>query len=131
MNKLFMLSQINLLDELPHHQLEEINEMTSSSPIKKGTMILSPNHEMRSLYFLKKGQVRLYKLSPSGKEFTVDILGQGNIFGETSSFSLSEDHIYAQTMVDSYICTLSKVRFEELLRKRSDLSLKLISILSK
>ncbi|WP_010175783.1 hypothetical protein [Bacillus coahuilensis] len=56
MNKLFMLSQINLLDELPHHQLEEINEMTSSSPIKKGTMILSPNHEMRSLYFLKKGK---------------------------------------------------------------------------
>jgi CRP-like cAMP-binding protein len=130
MDKLMLLSQINLLDELPEEELKKIDEVTVTAPIKKGTIILSPTQHMRSLFFLKKGQVRLYRISSTGKEFTVDLLSEGNIFGETSSFSLTEYNIYAETMVDSLVCTLTKERFEELLRQNPDISLKLITILT-
>lgn len=125
-----LLSHINLLDELPEEELKKIDEVTVTAPIKKGTIILSPTQHMRSLFFLKKGQVRLYRISSTGKEFTVDLLSEGNIFGETSSFSLTEYNIYAETMIDSLVCTLTKDRFEELLRQNPDISLKLITILT-
>lgn len=130
MDKLKLLSQINLLDELPEEELKKFSEVTLTSPIKKGTIILSPTQQMRSLFFLKKGQVRLFKISSTGKEFTVDLLSEGNVFGETSSFSLTESNIYAETMVDSFICTLTKERFEEFLRRYPDVALKLITILT-
>lgn len=130
MDKLRLLSQINLLDELPEEELKKLGEATLTALIKKGTIILSPSQQMRSLFFLKKGQVRLFKLSSTGKEFTVDLLSEGNVFGETSSFTLTESNIYAETMVDSFICTITKERFEEFLRQNPDISLKLITILT-
>ncbi|WP_394141716.1 Crp/Fnr family transcriptional regulator [Cytobacillus oceanisediminis] len=130
MDKLMLLSQINLLDELPEEEFKKLGEVTLTAPIKKGTIILSPTQQMRSFFFLKKGQVRLYKVSSTGKEFTVDLLSEGNVFGETSSFSLTESEIYAETMVDSFVCTLTKDRFEDFIRQNPDIAINLITILT-
>lgn len=79
---------------------------------------------------LKKGTVRLYRSNEQGKEFTVNLLGGGNIFGETSSFSLNDDQIYAEAMSDVYLCLISKVEFEKLIEKKPKLAVKFIEILS-
>lgn len=130
MNKLFMLSQINLLDELPMEEIEAIDKMTDVKPIKKGTIIFGPEHPWEALFLLKKGRVRLYRLSSAGKQFTVDILGDGNVFGETASFSFTGDDVYAEALEETYLCVLSKSRFEALVKAQPELSLKFISILS-
>lgn len=130
MDKLMLLSQINIFDELPKEELKKLDQVTLTAPIKKGTIILSPTQQMRSLFFLKKGQVRLYKVSSTGKEFTVDLLSEGNVFGETSSFSLTESEIYAETMVDSFVCTLTKDQFEDFIRQNPAIAINLITILT-
>ncbi|WP_346775296.1 cyclic nucleotide-binding domain-containing protein [Bacillus sp. RO2] len=112
-DKLFLLSQISLLDELPMDDLKVIDEMSEMKPVKKGTIILSPEKHMEALFLLKKGQVRLYRLNSKGKQFTVDILVDGNIFGETSTMSLTDDQVYAEAMTDTYLCILGKEEFEE------------------
>ena len=61
MDKLTLLSHINLLDELPIDELKTIDHMSTMKPVKKGSLILSPNRSMDTLFFLKKGQVRLYR----------------------------------------------------------------------
>ncbi|MCM3032578.1 MULTISPECIES: Crp/Fnr family transcriptional regulator [Bacillaceae] len=130
MDKLMLLSQINIFDELPKEELKKLDQVTLTAPIKKGTIILSPTQQLRSLFFLKKGQVRLYKVSSNGKEFTVDLLSEGNVFGETSSFSLTESEIYAETMVDSFVCTLTKDQFEDFIRQNPAIAINLITILT-
>jgi CRP-like cAMP-binding protein len=130
MDKLMLLSQINIFDELPKEELKKLDQVTLTAPIKKGTIILSPTQQLRSLFFLKKGQVRLYKVSSTGKEFTVDLLSEGNVFGETSSFPLTESEIYAETMVDSFVCTLTKDQFEDFIRQNPDIAINLITILT-
>lgn len=130
MDKLMLLSQINLLDELPMEELEVIDKMSEMKPVKKGTIILSPTKPIKALFFLKKGQCRLYRSNEQGKQFTVDILVGGNIFGETSSFSLTDDHVYVEAMTDSYLCILGKQEFESFIEKNPKLALKFISILS-
>jgi CRP-like cAMP-binding protein len=130
MDKLMLLSQINLLEELPMEELEALNEMSEMIPVKKGTIITSPSQPIAALFFLKKGQIRLYRINEDEKQFTVDILVDGNIFGETSSFSLTDDQIYAEAMVDTYVCILSKEKFEAFIEKNPKIALKLIDILS-
>lgn len=130
MDKLFLLSQISLLDELPMEELQIIDEMSEMKPLKKGSLIFSPGKPIEALFLLKKGQVRLYKINQSGKQFTVDILVDGNIFGETSTLSLTDDDTYAEAMTDTYLCMISKSEFETFIEKNPKIAIKLINILS-
>ncbi len=130
MDKLLYLSQINLLEELPMEELEVIDKISDMKPVDKGTTILSPHNTNRALYFLKKGNVRLYRSNENGKQFTVDILGDGNIFGETSSFSLSDDQVFAEAMTDVYLCVIGIDEFEKLIEQNPRMAVKFIEILS-
>lgn len=128
--KLFLLSQINLFDELPMEELMLIDEMSEMKPIKKGTIILDPTSPIPALFLLKKGQVRLYRINSEGKQFTVDILVDGNIFGETSSISLTDDQFYVEAMTDTHLCILGKEDFEKFIEQNPKIALKFINILS-
>lgn len=130
MDKLTLLSHINLFEELPMEDMKLIDDNSTMTPVKKGTQILIPEQPLDVLFFLKKGQVRLYRMTPHGKQFTTDILVDGNVFGETESFMLTDQQTYAEAMTDCYLCTMDKEKFEAFIRATPDVSLKLIQILS-
>jgi len=130
MDKLILLSHINLFDELPMEDMKLIDDNSTMTPVKKGTQILIPEQPLDVLFFLKQGQVRLYRMTPQGKQFTTDILVDGNVFGETESFMLTDQQTYAEAMTDCYLCTMDKEKFESFVRATPDVSLKLIQILS-
>lgn len=130
MDKLTLLSEINLFNELPYEDLQVIDRISHMAPVPKGAVLLSPRQPVSSLFFLKEGQVRLYQLSEEGKELTVDVLVKGNMFGETSSFSLTSGNIYAETMTDSKVCTMRTREFEDFIEQNPKVALKFIRILS-
>lgn len=51
MDKLLLLSQISLLEELPMDDLKAIEELSEMKPVKKGTIILSPDKPIEALFF--------------------------------------------------------------------------------
>ncbi|MBH0320533.1 Crp/Fnr family transcriptional regulator [Bacillus cereus] len=130
MDKLLLLSQISLLEELPMDDLKTVEELSEMKPVKKGTIILSPDKPIEALFFLKKGQVRLFRMNHHGKQFTVDILTSGNIFGETSTLSLTNDQVYAEAMTDTYLCIIARNDFEGFIERNPKIALKFINILS-
>lgn len=130
MNKLWYLSQIHLLDMLPMEDLMEIDRMASMSSIRKHTLIQSPESFREGIYFIKQGALRLYKITPEGKQFTLGILGKGNVFGEIDSFSLGTRDIFIETIEDTLLCSLDKEQFERFLADRPQFILKLLKVLS-
>lgn len=130
MDKLLLLSQISLLEEIPMDDLKAIDELSEMKPVKKGTIILSPDKPIEALFFLKEGQVRLFRMNHHGKQFTVDVLTSGNIFGETSTLSLTDDQIYAEAMTDTYLCIIGRTDFEGFIERNPKIALKFINILS-
>lgn len=130
MDKLWYLSQINIMEELPEADLQEIARIAPMNRTPKRTILFTPDTPPQGLYLLKKGKVRLYKLNPGGKQFTLAILGDGNIFGEVEAFSTGSSNIYAETLEDTLICLLSRADFESLVQERPQLALKMIRVLS-
>lgn len=130
MNKLWHLAQINLFDELPMEDLQMIDAMAPMSTIHKGTLICSPDTRIRTLYFLKNGRVRLYKMNEDGKQLTVGLLGKGALFGETDTFSTGTGSVYIEAIDDALVCVLSKQDFEMLLTQKPQIALKLVSLLT-
>lgn len=130
MDKITLISHINLFDELPMKEIQVIDNMSTMQPVKKGTVIISPIKPIKALFLLKKGQVRLYRVNAQGKQFTTDILVDGNLFGETTSFSITDNEMYVEAMTDTYLCTMAKDEFETFIEKNPQIALKLINILS-
>jgi CRP-like cAMP-binding protein len=131
MNKLWYLSKISLFEALNMEELQEIDRMTPMTKIKKGELIQSPSTFREGLYLLKEGKLKLYKINSEGKQFTVSILGSGNVFGEIDSFSLGTRDTYIETMDDTFLCTLGKEQFEQFLIERPRLTVRIMKELSK
>jgi CRP-like cAMP-binding protein len=130
MNKLFYLSQISLFEALSIEELEEIAVMTPMTTIERNTIIQTPDTFREGLYMLKEGKLKLYKINPDGKKFIVSILGSGNVFGETDSFSLGTKDSFIETMNETILCTLGKEQFEKFLAERPHLAVKIMKELS-
>ncbi|WP_127493686.1 Crp/Fnr family transcriptional regulator [Paenibacillus glycanilyticus] len=134
LDKRYYLSQMSIFDVLTPDDLDEldhISPMTHFNTVPKGTIIQKPDTAQDGLYFIKEGKVRLYRITPEGKQFTVVILGKGNIFGEIETFSFGTNGYYIETMDETLICSVSKQNFEGFLAERPLLAMKMLTELSK
>ncbi|PPQ49222.1 cAMP-binding protein [Paenibacillus peoriae] len=130
MNSIQYLSQFNLLHSLSLEDLIEMDQMTSITTIPKKTFIQTPETFSEGLYFVKKGKVRLYKLNADGKQFTLDILSEGNVFGEMDMISLGTREMYIETIEECDICRVDKDRFEHFLIEHPRFMMNMIKVLS-
>lgn len=130
MNKLSYLSQVCLFEALPVADLMEIDRMAPMNRIRKNTLLQTPETFQEGLYIIKEGKLRLYKINQDGKQFTVGIIGKGNVFGEMDSFSLGTRDLFIETLEETLLCSLSKGEFERFLIQRPDLMLKVLRVLS-
>ncbi len=111
-DKIWYLKKIDLFKDLPQEEMERIEQTTRMERVCRKGHVFFPG-EGRSIYFLKSGRVRLYRVLKDGKEWTVDYLEPGDTFGE-----LVDDHTHntaAQAVEESYICVMERKDFERLL----------------
>lgn len=130
MDKIEYLSQFNLLQSLSREDLIVMDELTSITTFPKNTFIQTPETFIEKLYFLKKGKIRLYRLNSEGKQFTLDILGEGNVFGEMNGISLGTREVFIETIEESDICMMDKERFENYLLDHPHFMMNMINALS-
>ncbi|WP_394138943.1 Crp/Fnr family transcriptional regulator [Cytobacillus oceanisediminis] len=130
MDKIKYLSRIQLFGDLALEELKKYEPVTPIKVMKKGTIISSPHMNQKILYLIKSGKVRLYRLTESGKEFTVDILETGHVFGEIGTFTTGSENLYAETWEDSVICRIDRVQFEKIICENPSIALKLLEIIS-
>lgn len=130
MDNIQYLSQFNLLNSLSMEDLIEMEQLTLITTFPKNTFIQTPETFSEGLYFVKKGKLRLYKVNAQGKQFTSDILNEGNVFGEMDIISFGTRENYIETIEESHICLMNKERFENFLIQRPRFMMTLLKVLS-
>lgn len=51
---------------------------------QRGQVLYTPKELSEALFMLKKGRVRIYRVGPDRREFTLTMVGAGTVFGEMS-----------------------------------------------
>lgn len=69
-------------------------------------------------------------MNSDGKQFTSDILSEGNVFGEMDVISFGTRDHYIEAMEECHICTIDPVRFEEFVATRPRFLMSLMQVLS-
>jgi len=130
-NTLAYLGQIPLFEGLPPEQLEDLAMIMTDQIFGKGEMIFSEGEEADGFYVAFKGRVKVYKLSPEGKEQILHILGPGEPFGEVPVFTGQRFPAHAEAMEESRVLFFPKEAFVDLVRRNPSLALNMLGVLSK
>ncbi|MEW6052585.1 MAG: Crp/Fnr family transcriptional regulator [Nitrospirota bacterium] len=109
---------------------EELSLLLASASLKKvgkGTQIFSEGIEATAFFIIASGKVKIYKLSPDGKEYTLHIHGPGDLVAEAAIFDAMVYPASCITMEESVLVRISREGFLDLIRNHPELALKMMS----
>lgn len=124
-SKLWYLENFNLFEGLAEDKMMELEKITSMQETSKNDPIYFAQEPSNSIFFLKKGRVKLSRISPDGKEMIIALVNPGEVFGELSILDIAERNDFATALDESLICAISKDDFKSFVEKNPELNLKI------
>src|SRR5690625_4785959 len=100
------VSLVPIFNHLEEDQMNEIMQAVQGISYKKGEIIYHAGDESDSLYIVNRGQIKIYRLSESGKEQIVRILNPGDFTGELALFQQSVHESYAEARSEEHTSEL-------------------------
>jgi CRP/FNR family cyclic AMP-dependent transcriptional regulator len=128
--KLRLLSMVDILEPLSREEIEELSILVPDTHFQRAQILYTPQERSEVLFMLKKGRVRIYRVSPEGREFTLAVLGAGTVFGAMSLTAQRLENAYAEAMESVVVCKMKRHDLERLVMDKPQVGLKVISVLS-
>ncbi len=128
-SKLWFLENFNLFEGLSEDEMKELEKITSMNETNKNEPIYFAQEPSNSIFFLKKGRVKLTRVSDDGKEMIIGLVNPGEVFGEMSILDMDERNDFATAMDNCLVCAISKDDFKLFLEKNPALNLKISKLI--
>jgi CRP/FNR family transcriptional regulator len=125
-----VLKTAQLFAELDEDALREISAAATESKASTGELIFNEGDPAHSFYIVASGKVKVYKLSPDGKEQILMIAQPGDTFAEAAMFAGGEFPASAEAMEPTELVVISRAKFSAVLQHRPDLAMNLIARLA-
>ncbi len=124
-------SVVKFLDEAKGESaLEALSEDRKSRKYPKKTMIFLEGDYPNSLYFLRSGKIKTFKMNEDGKEFITGLFKPGEFIGYTAILENSNYPDSGMVMEDSEVLTIPRTDFLALLNNNRDVANRFIKMLS-
>jgi CRP/FNR family cyclic AMP-dependent transcriptional regulator len=85
-NKVWYLRQNRLFAQAGEEAVENCAHLFKTTLFPKRALIFDQGDPTRLVYLIKRGRVRISRLTADGKEVTVAVLSAGDLFGEETMF---------------------------------------------
>ncbi|MBK7325469.1 Transcriptional regulator, Crp/Fnr family [Candidatus Propionivibrio aalborgensis] len=125
-----LLSRVPLFNDLEADEVARIARGTREINALRGDILFHKGDSPTGFYLIVYGQVKLAFTSSQGGEKVVDILNQGQTFGEAVMFMDKPCMVYAQALSDSQLLHISKNAIIDELERDPKLGRKMIAGLS-
>src|ERR687897_659770 len=128
-----LLSKVDIFESLPEEEVREILrdllQRNAEINLGAGEVFYTPRQPDGKLFILTKGRVRLYKLEGS-REFTLEVIDAGTVFGEVAFTPHALRESYAEAMEPSVVFTMERAEVERLILQKPKVGIRIISLLS-
>jgi len=108
-----MLAGIPIFAKLSPEHLKALEEIAQEIFLAKGAQLFAPGDPSRGFYVVREGTVRVYGMSPHGKEITQEIAAPGSAFALASQFA-GTYHCFAEALKDSRLFLIKRQGFLDL-----------------
>ncbi|MBN2373279.1 Crp/Fnr family transcriptional regulator [bacterium] len=124
------LAVSQLFKGLPNVHLEGLASISIKKSYQKDESIFFEGRESTGFFIVISGRIKIYKISPEGKEQILHFFGPGEPFGEAPAFTGDPFPAYAEAIEDTDVIFLPKNEFVSLIKKDPSLALNMLVILS-
>jgi len=128
-----LLSGVDLFEGFSHEEVREIlRDLLRRNPeikLQEGEVFYTPREPDGKFFILKQGRVRIYKMEGS-REFTLEMVDAGTIFGEVAFTPHRLRDAYAEAMEPSILLAVERDDVEHLIKEKPLVGLRIISLLS-
>jgi CRP/FNR family transcriptional regulator len=128
-----LLSGVDIFEGFSEEEVREILRdllrRNAEITLQAGEVFYTPREPDGKLFILKQGRVRIYKTEGS-REFTLEMVDAGTIFGEVAFTPHRLRDAYAEAMEPSILLAMERSDVEHLIREKPLVGLRMISLLS-
>jgi CRP/FNR family transcriptional regulator, dissimilatory nitrate respiration regulator len=125
-----LLRQCPLFAGLKEEDLKKIKAIASLKQVGKKEVLFSDGEEARGFYVILSGKIKLYKISPEGKEQILHVVSAPDAFAEAALFLEGSYPAFAEALIDSQLLFFPKRDFIHLIERNPQLSINMIVSLS-
>lgn len=129
-NKVWYLQRNRLFTDTVDGGVERYEHLFTIVEFPRRTQIFDQGDPGRVVYFVKRGAVRIARLTEDGKEVTVAVLGPGDLFGEEVLFAPQPRTTIAVAIDDVLLCTAKADDLFHVLRDDPRMALNVAKVLS-
>ncbi len=113
--KIWFLENFSMLQILSPQEMKMMDEKTTMRDVPKNKVLYFSEDSANSVFLLKKGKVKISRISSDGREVILGILGPGEVFGEMSLLGEGKREEVAEVTEDAVICKINVSDFQELM----------------
>lgn len=122
------ISRVDLFSSLSPDALKKIAAIsTHQKYFPRNTIIRQPGDGKEGMIFMDEGSAKIYSLNEDGKETVLGVINKGDYAGQQSLFKEPNHENYIQALQDTYVCSINRDDFQNLLKKTPDLVISLLN----
>lgn len=125
-----MLKEMPIFAALSEKELVTITDDLRLKEYGRDEIIFRQGDESREVYFVLKGKVRIFKISPSGNETSIAIFSTNDVIGELAAIDLEPRSATAKAISAVAMLTMAQERFLYYLETMPRFALGLARLLS-
>lgn len=104
---LWCMSEVDIFADLSDAEMEAIAAAAPMRQFAPGELLYSPPQPMETLFILKRGRVRIFRISADGRALTTAIVTPGTIFGEMLLLGQQMHDNFAEALDQVTVCVMS------------------------
>ncbi|MGI6586576.1 MAG: Crp/Fnr family transcriptional regulator [Gracilibacteraceae bacterium] len=125
------IEKVPIFNSLSRDEMQEIAGITSQKTYEKGEMIYMAGDKGEKLQVIHTGKVKIFRLSDSGKEQVIRVLGPGDFMGELSLFSANPRLDNGEALEKTIVCIIAGGKIKAIMQKHPVIAFKVMEELSK
>src|SRR5215213_8782766 len=106
-----LLSRVDIFEGISNEEIREILDdllkRNAETSLQAGEVFYTPREPDGKLFVLKQGRVRIYKMEGS-REFTLEMVDAGTVFGEVAFTPHALRDAYAEAMEPSVVPAMER-----------------------
>ena len=129
-NKLSVLKNIPIFNELNEQALQQILAKARSLSLRKNALVMNEGETGEALYIIRSGRVKIFVSDENGNELTLFIEGPGSYIGEISQLDGSPRTASAVTLEKTEVISISKKDFYDVITENPGIAFNIINALT-
>ncbi|MBG0777936.1 MAG: Crp/Fnr family transcriptional regulator [Desulfovibrionaceae bacterium] len=124
------LETLDFFKGLDGSLLDLLAAFVQTRTVAKGEAVFADGDACDGFYAVLQGQVRIYKMSPAGREHILHVFGPGEAFGEVAVFKGLRFPAHAQALRASRLAFIPREPLKRAMAREPELALGMLGLLS-